>query len=103
MGLTLLQMDFPFDGPWGDEMASELNGLARDIAGEDGLIWKIWTENPNQRRAGGIYLFRDSESAERYRAKHAARLADFGITGIEAKTFAVNAPLSALTHAPLPE
>lgn len=103
MSLTVLQMDFPFDGPWGTEMASQLDGLARDIAGEEGLIWKIWTENQGQGRAGGIYLFRDGESAERYRAKHAARLADFGIQGIEAKTFAVNGPLSALTHAPLPE
>jgi hypothetical protein len=101
MSLTLLQMDFPFDGPWGEEMAAELDPLARDIAGEDGLLWKIWTENREARRAGGIYLFADADSAQHYRKKHEERLAAFGITGIEARSFTVNRPLSEITRAPL--
>jgi hypothetical protein len=101
MSLTLLQMDFPFTGPWGEEMAAELDPLARDIAGEAGLIWKIWTENPETGRAGGIYLFADAESAERYRWKHEQRLNAYGITGVEARSFAVNRPLSEITRAPI--
>ena len=98
---TLLQFDFPYEGPWGGAMAGALDGLARDIAGEGGLVWKIWTENEAERRAGGIYLFRDPGSAARYRRKHEERLAAFGIRGIAARSFAVNGPLSALTRAPL--
>lgn len=98
---TLLQFDFPFNGPWGAGMTEALSGLARDIAGEDGLIWKIWTENPAESRAGGIYLFSDPASAERYAAKHTARLESFGITGIAARSFATNGELSAITRAPL--
>ena len=101
MSTTLLQFDFPFDGPWGPVMTAALGDLAKDIAGEDGLIWKIWTENERERRAGGIYLFADPQSAARYRAKHEQRLAAFGIQGIVARTFAVNAPLSHITRAPL--
>lgn len=101
MTTTLLQFDFPFDGPWGGDMAAALDGLAKDIAGEDGLLWKIWTENEGERRAGGIYLFSDADAAERYRAKHAARLAQFGIAGIEAKAFSVNGPLTAITRGPV--
>lgn len=101
MGNMVLQFDFPFDGPWGAEMTQALEGLARDIAGEDGLIWKIWTENRDERRAGGIYLFRDAASAARYRDKHLERLAAFGIRDVAARTFAVNGPLSAITHAPI--
>jgi hypothetical protein len=98
--MTLLQFDFPFEGPWGEEMAAALNGLARDIAGEDGLIWKIWTENRDERRAGGIYLFRNRASAERYRDKHSERLAAFGISDITARSFDDNDGLSVITRAP---
>jgi len=101
MSTTLLQFDFPFDGPWGSAMAEALDALAGDIAREDGLVWKIWTENESERRAGGIYLFADAASAARYRAKHEQRLAAFGIRDIVAKTFAVNARLSQRTRAPL--
>lgn len=98
---TLLQFDFPFDGPWGAQMTQALAGLADDIAAENGLIWKIWTENEAEHRAGGIYLFADEADAGRYAAKHKARLESFGVTGIVSRSFAVNAALSAITHAPL--
>jgi hypothetical protein len=97
---TILQFDFPFEGPWGQEMAAALGGLAQDIAAEEGLLWKVWTENRDERRAGGIYLFRDADAAERYRSKHAARLEAFGIGGIAARRFDANAELSAITRGP---
>lgn len=101
MSTTLLQFDFPYDGPWEAAMAAAFGDLAKDIAAEEGLIWKIWTENENERRAGGIYLFADASSASRYRQKHEQRLATFGVRDIVARTFAVNAPLSQITRAPL--
>jgi hypothetical protein len=45
-------------------MGTALEELAGDIAAEEGLIWKIWTENQDEKHAGGIYLFRDSASAD---------------------------------------
>lgn len=101
MTTTLLQFDFPFSGPWGDALTEGLDGLAHDIAGEDGLIWKIWTENPAEERAGGIYLFRDRESADAYRRKHTERLASFGIAESRAIAFDVNQALSAITSMPI--
>ena len=74
---VLLQVDFPFSGPWGDEMSIALKGLAESIAQEPGLIWKIWTENPATAEAGGIYLFADRASAEAYLAMHTPRLKGF--------------------------
>ena len=53
---VLLQVDFPFAGPWGEAMTEALRGLAESIANEPGLIWKIWTENPATAEAGGISL-----------------------------------------------
>lgn len=98
--LTLLQFDFPFKGPWGAPFAEAFAELARDIAREDGLIFKIWTENEAEGQAGGIYVFRDRPAAERYRDKHSQRLAAFGVQDVSARIFTVSRPLSAITRAP---
>ncbi|MFK5636173.1 MULTISPECIES: monooxygenase [unclassified Ornithinimicrobium] len=98
---TLLYFEFPSDGPYGQEAAVAYADLAADISVEDGLIWKVWTEQPETSTAGGVYLFEDPESAARYVEKHTARLAGFGITDITAKEFAVNEPLSETTRAAL--
>jgi hypothetical protein len=99
---VVLQVDFPFSGPWGQDMASAMEGLAQDIAAEPGLIWKIWTENPETGRSGGIYLFDTPEQARAYADKHIARLGAFGIAGVVAHHFAVNDALSAITRFPRP-
>jgi len=99
--LTLLQVDFPMQGPWGTALAEAMRGLAEDIAAEEGLHWKIWTENEATGRAGGVYLFADDATARRYEDKHLKRLASFGIEGIVAHRFAVNPALTAITRGPL--
>lgn len=101
--MILVQFDFPFSGPWGRELAAAMGDLAADIAAEPGLHWKIWTEAPEEGRAGGLYLFETRAEAEAYRDKHAARLEGFGITGIRAILFDVNEALGAVTRAPLPQ
>jgi hypothetical protein len=98
---VLLQVDFPYSGPWGDEMTQAMEGLAQSIATEPGLLWKIWTESRDTCEAGGIYLFADRASAESYLQMHRARLAGFGVPQVNAKLFDVNAPLSAIDRAPL--
>lgn len=98
----ILQVDFPYAGPWGDEMVAAMEELARSIAEEPGLIWKIWTENQHTNEAGGIYLFADQPSAAAYLAKHSARLQGFGVPQVNGKIFAVNETLSRLDDAPLP-
>jgi hypothetical protein len=97
----LLQIDFPFQGPWGHEMSATMQGLAESIAQEPGLLWKIWTENPETGEAGGIYLFADRPSAEAYLAMHTMRLVGFGVQHVNAKLFAVNRDLSAIDRAPI--
>ncbi len=98
---TLVQFDFPMQGPWGEEMAGAFRELAELIAVTPGLRWKVWTENEADGLGGGIYLFDDEASARAYVEEHTARLAGFGITDVRAKVFAVNERLSAVTRAPL--
>jgi hypothetical protein len=97
--LTALLFRFPFPGPWGNELTEASHGLASDIANEHGLVWKIWLEDRETRHAGGIYLFEDRASAERYREKHEGRLSAMGLTGATANTLSVNTELSVLTMA----
>ena len=73
--------------------------LARDIANEHGLVWKIWLEDRATGHAGGIYLFEDATAAQRYREKHERRLSAMGLTGVTANAFSVNTELSVLTMA----
>ena len=97
---TLLQVDFSFPGPFGDEMAAQLKELAESITQEPGFVWKIWTENADSKEAGGIYIFEDDASANAYLEMHSARLKSFGIPEINAKVFSTNDTLSAITNGP---
>ena len=97
----ILQVDFPYAGPWGEAMAEAMEGLARSIAEEPGFLWKIWTENETAGEAGGIYLFKDIPSAEAYLTMHTARLKGFGIPHVNGKIFAVNEALSQIDHGPV--
>ena len=97
----LLQIDFPFQGPWGSAMTEAMEGLAQSIAQEPGLIWKVWTENPETKEAGGVYLFDTAAHAQAYLEMHSARLRGFGITTVNAKRFDVNEALSRIDRAPL--
>lgn len=95
---TLLVFEFPSDGPYGDVAAEAYRELAEHIATEEGLRWKVWTENPSKKVAGGVYLFENEADAKRYTAFHTERLAGFGITDIDARSYDVNEALTAITR-----
>ena len=56
--MKLLQVDFEFNGPFGEEMSNALVDLAKSINNEPGMIWKIWTENEAEKLGGGGLLVR---------------------------------------------
>ena len=82
-------------------MTAAMHELAQSISLEPGLIWKIWTENQEQSKAGGVYLFSDQASAQDYLDVRGRRLNSFGITGIDARFFDVNQPLTEINSRPL--
>ncbi|WP_166167896.1 monooxygenase [Acinetobacter sp. SA01] len=96
---VILQVDFPSQGPFGEEMSQTYQQLAESINQEDGILWKIWTENSSTQEAGGIYLFDNQANAEKYLNMHTARLQSFGIDNIRGKIFEVNNPLSTINQA----
>ncbi|MDA7817678.1 monooxygenase [Sulfurimonas sp.] len=99
--MVCLQIDFPYSGPTGDDMAEAYKELAHAINNEKGIVWKIWTENVEAEESGGIYLFEDKESCNEYLEMHIKRLDSFGIKDVRAKVFDVNEKLSLLTKAPI--
>ena len=98
--MKILQVDFPYTGPYGEEMAAQMKELAESITQEPGFIWKIWTENQATGEAGGIYAFSDETSAKAYLEMHSARLKSFGVPEVRGRIFDVNDALSKITHAP---
>lgn len=97
----ILQVDFSMDGPFGDEMAAAFSDLAKSINEEEGMLWKIWTENAEAQEAGGIYLFETKQSAEKYLDMHTKRLAGFGIAPVNGKIFATNVALTEINKGPI--
>ncbi|MDA2917021.1 monooxygenase [Nitrospinae bacterium AH_259_B05_G02_I21] len=100
--MRILQIDFKYSGPWGNELASTGKGMAEGIAAVPGLLWKIWNENRETGEAGGIYLFEDVDSLRRFKEMHMERLSNFpGISEIRAKEFEINEALTAITRGPV--
>lgn len=97
----ILQVDFKMEGPFGQEMVKEFTDLAKSINDQDGLIWKIWTEDSEAKEAGGIYLFETKESACKYLTMHTARLKGFGIEKVNGKIFEVSEILTQINHGPI--
>ena len=97
----LLQVDFPYSGPFGDDFFTQMKGLAEDIETENGLVYKLWTENEETLEAGGIYVFDNLDDDNRYLAKHTTRLESFGFGDIKSKLFKINEELSKITKASL--
>ncbi len=100
MSIKLLQIDFASEGPFGQEMSEAYQELAQTIANEPGLLWKVWTENSETKRAGGWYAFSDIQCLNTYLAMHTKRLESFGITDIQHQIFDANVPLSLIDHVP---
>lgn len=98
MALKLLLIDYHFSGPWGIEMAAEYFGLAHHIANVPGLIWKVWTENPETGEAGGVYLFEDEASLDAYLGGKMERMRAAGVQGLRARKSDVNEPLTRITR-----
>jgi len=94
-----MQIDFPHEGVFGHELTLMMSDLAKSIAQEEGLIYKLWTENEETKEAGGIYVFDNLNDAKRYLKMHTQRLESFGYTEIKSKIFTINEELSRLSKA----
>lgn len=91
----VLQVDFPHNGPFGEKMSEAMADMAKDIAKEEGIVYKLWIENEETKEAGGIYLFDDIDVAKRYLQKYT----NSPELDARVKIFKVNESLSRLSKA----
>lgn len=97
--MILIQFNFDFPSEMmGEALTENLKELAESINQEPGFISKIWIENPQTGKSGGIYLFEDQKSAENYVQMHTSRVEAIGAKNIECRFFSVNETLSKINQ-----
>lgn len=93
--MILLQMNFDFDiEMMGSRLSENGKPLAESLNREEGFISKIWIENPDTGKGGGIHLFDNLENASKFAKKHSERLISIGASNLDIQYFDVNEPLS---------
>ncbi|CAM3622368.1 monooxygenase [Erysipelothrix urinaevulpis] len=97
---VILQMHFDKEGPFGEDYVPLGKDRAESINHEPGFIWKLWTENPDEKLAGGIYLFDTKENAQNYADMHLNRLKSLGFKNFETHIFEINETLSDINSGP---
>lgn len=83
------------------ERTEALKPMAEEIGRAPGFVWKIWTEDREAGRAGGVYLFSSRALAETYVEAHRVRLAKRGVHEMVAEFRTWNPVLSAINNAPV--
>lgn len=97
--MILVQINFDFPPTMmGEALTNGAKPLAESINNEEGFISKIWIENPETAESGGIYVFENMVSAQKYVAMHTKRVEAMGAGNIVCKYFTVNEPLSLINR-----
>lgn len=99
---VLIQVDFTYDYDE-EEIREKASGNLPTVQQTQGLLWKIWTHNPEESRAGSINCFASREDAETYRAGPIGKQleSDPNIRDVSMKLFDVMEDPSRRTRAPV--
>ena len=104
MSGTVLQVNFKLNVS-AAEYEKTVTPMADAIAAVDGLRWKVWILNQEQREAGGIYLFDDEPSCAAFVAGPlgtALKNAPF-LRELSVKQFDVMSDVTEVTRGPVAE
>jgi hypothetical protein len=102
MSAMLLQVNFTFNLSRA-EYEEAVGPLAEAFAALDGLVWKVWVMNEEDREAGGIYLFEDDASMQAYLQGPLAAgvLSHPALSDFSVKQFEVMEDVSEVTRGPV--
>lgn len=90
-----------YDGEVTEEFIQGTIGLAKSIAEEPGVVWKIWTQKEGTNEFGSTYLFKNLDYLQAYKEMHVKRLNDFGIKVTSDHIFDIMEDLSTINNAPI--
>jgi hypothetical protein len=104
MSQALVQINVKFSGRSRDSDEDPAD-VARVIAGQPGLIWKIWLRNEEAGEGGGWYLFESRACAEDYlKGELVAKFrANPAFSEVSIKTFDIAEGLTRITRGPIDE
>lgn len=102
MAKQILQINFNFNVSR-SELEKSFAPFATPIANAPGLIWKVWLMNEARKEAGGIYLFDNESSAEKFLAGEivAGVKAHPALSNINVKQFGMIEDLTKVTRGPI--
>jgi hypothetical protein len=104
MSGTVLQVNFKLNvSP--AEYEKTVTPMAEAFAEVEGLRWKVWLLNQEEREAGGVYLFEDESSCAAFLAgplATAVKSAPF-VRELSVKRFEIMTELTEVTHGPVSE
>lgn len=99
----ILDVEFTYDFDTADEYIAEVSPLAEQFAAVPGLVWKVWTLNPEMKTAGAAYYFADADALQTYMDGElfGAVKSHPALSNYEISTFQVMASESHVTRAPV--
>ena len=102
VGKKILQINLKYKVS-ASEISEAFMELAQPIADVNGLEWKTWIHNEEEKSAGGIYLFKDEETVKNYLESDIVSgiMSNPALSDIDAKVFDVLTEHSKVTRAPI--
>ena len=102
MAQQILQVNFKFNVPR-EQYENTVSPMAQDFANVPGCLWKVWLMNEKESEAGGLYLFADEASVEKFKSSPlvASVLGHPALSDFSIKQFEVLDKVSRVTRAPL--
>lgn len=100
---VILEVDFTYDFATAETYVAEVAPLAEAYAAVEGLVWKAWTLNEEEQRAGAVYLFASADTRTAYlESDLAAMVASHpALSDFRVQEYSIMAAESMVTHAPV--
>ncbi|MEZ4866955.1 MAG: YdhR family protein [Caldilineaceae bacterium] len=100
---VILEVDFTYDFDTAEEYIAEVSPLAAAYAEVEGLVWKAWTLNADEKRAGAVYLFASADARTAYLESDlaAAVAAHPALSDFRVQEYEIMTAESMVTHAPV--
>jgi len=100
---VILEVDFTYDFESAEAYIAEVSPLADTYAEVEGLLWKAWTLNAEEKRAGAVYLYESAEARSAYlESDLAAMVASHpSLSDFRVQEYAIMTTESMVTHAPV--
>ncbi|MCB0083964.1 MAG: YdhR family protein, partial [Caldilineaceae bacterium] len=100
---VILEVDFTYDFDTAEEYIAAVSPMADAFAAVDGLAWKAWTLNVEEKRAGAVYLFESADARTAYlESDLAATVASHpSLSDFRVQEYAIMRAESIVTHAPI--